>query len=232
MGLKIAKIVDRKDLTHDVFQLTMELEEPIEFKAGQFITLKLDDRIPPAFRAYAIASAPQNPNEIELCIKLVPDGRGTPWLNEKPIETEIPFMGPNGDFVNKTAKDKKILFIATGTGLAPFKSIVDDELAKGNDQEMHILFGVRHEKDVFYEGWFKKTAEKHPNFSYTITLSRPEKDWHGSQGRVTAVLENMEIDLENTEVYICGLKDMIENVETLLKEKGLPESAIHSEKYD
>lgn len=233
LGLTNSKIVDRQDLTHDVFQLTLETDEPVEFKAGQFITLKCDDRMPPAFRAYSIASAPEGKNTLELCIKLVPNGRGTTWLNDQSIETEIPFLGPNGHFVNQTDKSKKILFVATGTGLAPFRSIVQDELNRGNTQEMKILFGVRHEKDIFYEDWLKETAENFDNFSYKITLSRPETtDWSGSKGRVTAALDNMDIDLENTEVYICGLNAMITNVTEILLKKGLPQSAIHSEKYD
>lgn len=171
-------------------------------------------------------------NEIKLCLKVVEGGRGSHWLESLKIDNEINFIGPSGKFTFKDKKDN-ILFIATGTGITPFNSMIEDELKKGNTKKMHLLFGVRYIKNIFYKNFFDDLANQYENFTYDIVLSRPEDDsWQGKTGRVTGILQEMNLNLENTEVYICGLKVMIEDVVNLLKEKGMSEDDIHFEKYD
>jgi len=83
---------------------------------------------------------------------------------------------------------------------------------------------------IFYKNFFENLAKKYTNFRFDLTLSRPETEkWQGLNGRVTKILEAMQIDTKNTEVYICGLKDMIEEVTVLLKNKGVKEEAIQVE---
>lgn len=234
MAINTATIIEYKKLTEDVFELSFKPENPINFSAGQFITFKIDDAAPPCFRAYSISSSPQNPAQMEVCVKIVANGRGSNWLNKLKINDKVQFIGPNGKFVFNAAPDKKVLFIATGTGIAPFKSMIEDQLlSKNNKQQMHLLFGLRHINGIFYKELFEDLAAQHPNFKFDLTLSRPENgDWPGKTGRVTDLLQQIEIDPRQTEVYICGLKDMIESVGAILKEKGLPEEAVHFEKYD
>ena len=98
---------------------------------------------------------------------------------------------------------------------------------------MHLIFGLRYIKDIFYKDYFEKLAEKYKNFTFEITLSRPEDDtWKGKVGRVTDILNKMPIDTRSTEFYICGLKDMVNEMATILKTKGVPKNAINMEKYD
>ena len=228
-----AKVIEKKVLTHDVFELHLETQEPFAFEAGQFITIKICDSDPkPCFRAYSISSAPSG-NTFELCIKEVPNGRGSCWLNTLKAGDEIEFIGPNGKFNFTSDSSKRLLFIATGTGIAPLKSIVEEQLNKGNKQQIHLYFGVRHIKDVFYKEHFKELAKTYENFSFNLTLSQPEDEsWKGNEGRVTSLLESLEIDPDNTSAYICGLKAMIESVHEILLKKGLSEESIHHEKYD
>lgn len=220
-------------MTDDVFELKFETASPFSFQAGQYISIKITDNpASPCFRAYSISSSPQNANIVELCVKFVEGGRASTWLKSLNEGMEIDFLGPIGKFILKNAKEN-ILFVATGTGVAPFKAIIEDELAKGNQKEMTLMFGVRHFKDIFYKEFFENLAAKHPNFHLKITLSRPESDnWNGNTGRVTDLLQTATLDSQNTEVYICGLKDMIESVTTLLKEKNFPDEAVNFEKYD
>ncbi len=225
-----AKVTEKKVLSHDVFELHFETAEPFNFEAGQFITIKICDSDPkPCFRAYSISSAPSG-NKFELCIKEIPNGRGSCWLNTITPGTEIEFIGPNGKFNFSTESTKKVLFIATGTGVAPLKSMIEDQLNKNSTQPMHLFFGVRHVKDVFYKEHFEKLTNE--NFSFDLALSQPEDEWDGKEGRVTTLLEPLEIDPENTEAYICGLKAMIDSVHEILLKKGLSEESIHHEKYD
>lgn len=229
-----AKITEKKELTHDVFELYFETEGSFEFNAGQFITLKIADNSPtPCFRAYSISSPPLSKNSFELCIKTIPNGRGSNWLNSLKKGDEIEFIGPSGNFTFSPDSSKTILFIATGTGIAPLKSIIENELARGNSQPMHLYFGLRHIKDIFYKDHFEQLAKSHNNFSFDLTLSQPENEnWQENEGRVTSLLEPLEIDPGNTETYICGLKAMIDSVRKILLKKGLDEKFIHFEKYD
>lgn len=221
-----AKVTEKKVLNHDVFELHLETTEPFNFEAGQFITIKICDSDPkPCFRAYSISSAPSG-STFELCIKEIPNGRGSCWLNSLEPGAKIEFLGPNGKFNFTTDASKTVLFIATGTGVAPLKSMIEDQLRKGNTQPMHLLFGVRHVKDVFYKKHLVNLVNE--NFSFDLTLSQPEEEWSGLVGRVTDHIP----DIENTEVYICGLKAMIDSVHEILIKKGLPEESIHHEKYD
>ncbi len=233
MSLKKGKITENIAFTDDVIEVTVQTEEHLDFEAGQFITIKVDDQVPPCFRAYSIASAPSKEDKnIKLCLKVVEGGRGSNWIQKLKINDEINFIGPSGKFLCKGEKDN-ILFIATGTGITPFNSMIEDELKKGNSKKMHLLFGVRYIKNIFYKDFFDNLASQYNNFTYDIVLSRPEDDsWQGKTGRVTGILQEMDLDTKNTEVYICGLKVMIEDVLKLLKEKGMSEDDIHFEKYD
>lgn len=205
-------------------------DQDFTFKAGQFITIKIDDASPPCFRGYSVGSAPRTDNTFDLCIKAIPGGRGSNWLNSLRKDDKFIFMGPFGEFVFTTPPEKTALFIATGTGIAPFVSIVKDQLSKGYKGPLHILHGVRYEKDIFYREMFEELAEKHPNFTYDITLSRPDEGWDRLDGWVTDNLEKW--DLPNTEAYICGLTEMINGTIKVLKEKGLTDEEIHFEKFD
>lgn len=228
------KISKKTFLTDDVIELQISTDQPFNFQAGQYISIKISDKPDsPCFRAYSIASAPiENGHELALCIKVVEGGRASNWLNTLKEGDPISFLGPIGKFLFKNELSNA-LFIATGTGLAPFRSMIEYQLNNGNTKPFQLMFGVRHIKDVFYKDVFEKLAATHSNFQFDLTLSRPENtDWNGHQGRVTTLLENADLDPKNTEVYICGLKDMIESVTEILKQKGFPESSINFEKYD
>lgn len=233
MPLRTAKLKEKKQFTDDVIELTFETPEAFAFRAGQFTTFKVADKMPPCFRAYSISSSPsENGNTFSTCLKLVENGRGSNWLNTLKVGDDIEFLGPNGNFLYKGNKDNAI-FIATGTGITPFKAIIKDELKRGNKKNLQLLFGLRHASHVFYQDFFENLVKEYPNFSYHITLTKPENhDWQGKTGRVTEFLRNTDIDVQNTEVYICGLKIMIEEVVAILKEKGMAQEDIHFEKYD
>lgn len=235
MPLNTAILKKKQQFTEDVIELVFETPQPFNFLAGQFVTYKIADKMPPCFRAYSISTAPtKDGNIVATCLKVIPGGRGSNWLNKLKIGDKIEFMGPSGKLIFQTPPEKLVIFIATGTGITPMKSLIEDELInKGNKQKMHLLFGLRHPKDVFYKEYFENLSKKHPNFTVQYTLSRPEDDgWTGSRGRVTEILENSILDPQNTEVYMCGLKDMINDVTNMLKSKGFEEKYIHDEKYN
>lgn len=231
--MKKAKVTANKQLTEDVFELQFQAEESFSFEAGQFVTFKIDDQVPPCFRAYSIASAPEeNGTHFRTCYKVIEGGRGSNWLKSLKENSEINFIGPSGKFVFVNP-EKKAFFIATGTGITPFNSMIEDQLKKGNQNQINLLFGVRHIDDIFYQDFYQDLAKEYANLTFKLTLSRPENDsWAGSVGRVSKVLEENSPDTSNTDYYICGLKAMIDDVVTILKAKGVPEESIHFEKFD
>jgi len=234
MSLNTATLKKKQQFTNDVIELEFETPQPFNFIAGQFITYKIADKIPPCFRAYSLSNAPKKDgNLVATCLKVISGGRGSNWLNSLKIGDKVEFMGPSGKLIFQTSAEKSVIFIATGTGITPMKSLIEDELAKGNKQKMHLLFGLRYIKDVFYKDHFENLAKKYPNFTVEYTLSRPENDsWTGSKGRVTDILNKANLEPQNTEIYMCGLKDMITEVTNLLKEKGFTVESIHEEKYN
>ncbi|MBL4693885.1 FAD-dependent oxidoreductase, partial [Candidatus Gracilibacteria bacterium] len=130
MGLKKAKLTGKTQLTDDVIELHFESLEDFEFKAGQFINIKIEDIEKSCFRAYSIASQPRTDKTFDLCIKVVDGGRASVWLDEIKEGTEISFIGPIGNFVFETPDDKETVFIATGTGIAPFLSMSGEQKGK------------------------------------------------------------------------------------------------------
>ena len=235
MPLNTAKLIKKTNSTNDVIELNFETASPLNFKAGQYISIRIDNVEKSAyFRAYSIATRPEKDGKkFGLCIKVLTDSRGSGWLNSLKKNDKISFLGPLGDFTFNENSDKDVIFVATGTGIAPLKAIIEDQLHKNSSRKMTLILGLRHISGVFYKEYFEKLTQKYPNFQFTLTLSRPENNsWHGKKGRVTDILASMKLSPTNTEFYLCGLKNMIESVGSLLKEKGIKEEDIHFEKYD
>lgn len=231
MPLTKASIKRKANLTHDVIELELQVEGEFEAEAGQFVNFKVTDKVPPCFRAYSLASKPKD-GIFDLCIKVVEGGRASNWFNNLELGATVEFLGPSGKFVFQGTK-KKHLFVATGTGLAPFRSMLQEQVLKRPDEEFILVFGVRHISDIFYRETFEELAKQHVNFKFCLTLSQPEdENWAGERGRVTELLGKLELDVANTEVYICGLKAMIHDVCEQLKGLGFIDDQILFEKYD
>lgn len=200
------------------------------FKPGQFFMMKVEDGEAPVNRAYSVASPP-NAEGFSLCIKLIPGGRGSEYLRGKKEGDELTFMGPFGHFFLREDAEKDIVMISTGTGLAPFMSMLPVLFEQGFKKPITLLFGVRHESDLFYVEELRKWEEEHDNFTAVISLSRPDENWEGETGRVTEHLANMPIDTENTKIYICGNGAMVKDVRNQMVEAGVDKKDIHLEQF-
>ena len=192
-------------------------------------------------KPYSIASHPLNPKKIELCIKLVPEGKLTPLLFEKKVGFSLQVMGPLGLFnLDKIRSIKEsdsliadpipnLVFIGTGTGIAPLRSMIKDILANEEPYEMKLIFGVRFEGHHCYENEFSDLQKLAPQLQYIPVVSRPTDSWYGRLGHVQQNLDMIQPD--NSQVFICGLPEMVEGVTQKLLEKGFTTEQIHSEKY-
>lgn len=253
MDFKTAILTKHTSLTYDVFELEFETEDStFKHEAGQFVTIKVPqpENAPLLMRSYSISSRPKQ-GCFELCVKQIENGRSSTYLNSLKPGEKISFLGPLGHFTFKTSPSKRVLFIATGTGIAPIKSIIEDQLehqpqstsaSTTAPQKLQLFFGVRHIKDIFYKKEFDRLAKKHPNFKYTLTLSQPESsDWEasgGKTGRVSTHLEKLDFDQDgqfnptSIDTYICGLRNMVLETTEILAKKGIPKEQIYFERFN
>jgi len=180
-------------------------------------------------RAYSIASSPDS-DHVELCIKKVENGPGTSFLNQLKTGDQFTVFAPYGDFVYKTQPDRHVCFIATGTGLAPFRSMMESRhYQESAPLSETCLFGVATESEILYEKIFKNR----PTLNWIPCISRSSEQWGGYKGRITEYVKSNEMPFPwlETEYYLCGNGEMIKQVREILSEKGVPKESIHQEKY-
>jgi len=226
------------DLTHDIKEIILRLRKPPEmtFKAGQFIQFEVPEyelTSEPVYRAYSIASQPSRNGEIELEIRLVPNGICTTYVFEHlKVGDPVTINGPYGQFYLRDT-GARIIFVAGGSGNAPIKSILFDMLEKDIRRETVYFFGARTAQDLFLVDEMRGLEGKLADFRYIPCLSQPlpEDGWEGEKGRVTDVLDRTIDSGEDTEAYLCGSPGMIESVVEILKKKGIPEEKIYYDKF-
>jgi ferredoxin-NADP reductase len=236
--LKKYKILDKKMLTHNVFELHLEKPTDTVFEAGQYMSIVVPNAGPNGRnlrRAYSIASAPEE-ETLSLCIKIVEGGPGTNYLYSLEVGSLIEAQLPFGHFVLNHDLNLPTVFISTGTGVAPFRSMLLSKKWKKNPNS-HFLFGVRHENDIFYKEFYPELNNGNTILpinpeNIKICLSQASTNWHGFKGRVTEYLKQMDLDFQNTHFYLCGSGAMIADVKQYLMEsKAVQKSQIHTEKY-
>jgi CDP-4-dehydro-6-deoxyglucose reductase len=211
---------------------------PFTFQAGQWISLVLPLAEGEARRAYSIASHPDGSAGFEVAITKVEGGPGSTYLHELPVGATVRAIGPQGFFTRPRGAGHPSLFVGTGTGVTPLRSMIKDALLAGETAPLTLLFGVRHEVDQLYRDELEALAKQHPNFRVLYSMSRPGPDWSGLTGYVQTHTESLWRELEAAgpgapHVYVCGLERMVGAVRDLLrKQMGVDRKQVHSERYD
>lgn len=242
----VTKIVDETPSTKR-FWIQVPSVENFDFKPGQFVTLDLPIHEKPnkRWRSYSIASWPDGSNTFELVIVLLEDGTGTPWLWENAIiGAELNLRGPQGVFILPESIDKDLYFICTGTGVAPFRSMVHHIL---NHQlphhNLYLIFGCRKFCDGLYGEELKELESRVGSFYYLPAYSRESGGNGHLTGYVHQVYENIirskmpavtepgSEGLPAASFYLCGWKNMIDEARLRLQQLGYDRKAIHFELY-
>jgi ferredoxin-NADP reductase len=211
------------------------------FVPGQWLSIKaMTPEGEEITRAYSIASPPEN-GRVALCLNRVHEGFMSNHLCGLAEGAEITFQGPFGNFVLHPPM-RDTIFIATGTGIAPFRSMLQWLLAdpeRHQGRELWLLFGARTEKDLYYREEFEQLAAAHRNFHFLPTLSRATEEWQGLrsyvQEHVKEIVGDRNQDVRNKKemhAYICGLDKMVTANRELLKTLGWDRTSIRYEKYD
>lgn len=209
-----------------------------DFKPGQFVTLDLPIHERPAkrWRSYSIASWPDGSNVFELLIVLLEDGAGTPYLfNDVKEGSELTFRGPQGVFTLPDPLEKELYFVCTGTGIAPFRSMVQHiHRHRIPHPPIHLIFGTRTQNDLLYVDELKQLEEEMEGFYFVPTLSREK--WDGRQGYVHEVYEDLVKEKKGgspppAQFYLCGWKAMVDEAKQRIQGLGYERKAIHQELY-
>ena len=219
-----ATVSRTRALTPDVKEIELALDgaSGIVFTPGQFVSFEIDregSRFP-ATRAYSIASASTRRQAIELVVNRVPGGPGSEYLCSLREGDRTSFKGPVGDFVLRNGS-RDLLFVATGTGIAPFRSMLWTLAHAGSARRISLLWGLRSERDLYYQDELIRLRERLPCFSCVTTLSAPTAAWRGAVGRVSSVVETHVTDVTNLEVLLCGNGGMIQDVRDIVRRKGV-----------
>lgn len=229
---KVIRIVDETYNTKRYWIQVPELEK-FDFKAGQFVTLDLPihEKRNKRWRSYSIASWPDGTNIFELVIVLDEKGAGTPYIfNNVFVGSELTFRGPQGVFILHEPLDKGIFMICTGTGIAPFRSML--HYIKDHNiphQDIYLIFGCRTKDTILYYEEMNNLKEVIPDFHYIPTLSREE--WEGHTGYVHAIYESLCKEKKPATFYLCGWKGMIDEAQKRIMDLGYDRKDIYLEIY-
>jgi len=215
-------------LTDDVIKVVLRLPQNSNFKfnSGQYVNIIKSN----LSRSYSIANSSDHENQIEFFIKKYQNGLMSKyWFEEAKINDLLRIDGPIGTFFLRESKAKNIIFLATGTGVAPIKAILEGLEKAGKDYQninLWVIVGARCKEDLFWEPNFDKL-----NIKYIPTLSRQKNDWEGEKGYVQDIVLKRQIDLKNTQVYACGSNEMIQSAKKLLFENSLGENNFFSDAF-
>lgn len=197
--------------------------ERFDFTPGQFITfdLPVGEKRLQRWRSYSLASRPGNNNMFELCIVRARPGLGSRYLFEEvTVGSELKFKGPEGSFVLPPELDRDIVMICTGTGIAPFRSMISDIRHSGRPhRRIHLIFGTRTETDILYRHELEALQSAMPGFTFDIALSRAP-DWPGHRGYVHQIYLSAYAHARPDVIfYLCGWSAMVDEATANLTEK-------------
>ena len=171
---------------------------------------------------------------MEFCIVQLDGGAATEYLfKELKVGENIRFKGPDGTFVLPDPIEKDLVLICTGTGIAPYRSmLIDLQKNKKSHKNIHLIFGTRYEENILYRDEFEKLEKEMPGFKYSIVLSR-DQNWKGLKGYVHQVyMEDYKDVRPDVDFYICGWSNMIDDaVANLIIKLGYDKSQVHYELY-
>lgn len=216
-----SSVLEKKYLTKDVLLLRFERPKDFLYEAGQFVNIRIEEEGKMRMKAYSILSNSKS-ETLDFCIKLVDDGFAGNKFKKCEVGDEFEIVGPFGQF-KFLGKTKNHFFIGAGTGIAPLHSIIFDKV--NEHFNFSLLMSYKKKEDVLFDLEFKE-LEKRDNFKYDVTLTRD--DWNGLTGRVQS---HLNISIDDTTFYICGLKELVLDTKDFLISKGVKPDFIQVERY-
>jgi CDP-4-dehydro-6-deoxyglucose reductase, E3 len=224
--------LEKKSQDVMVVKLQLPANDTFRYHAGQYVEFILRDG---ARRSYSMANAPHNGPHVELHIRHMPGGKFTDHVFTAMKEKEILRVeGPFGSFYLREDSDKPMILLASGTGFAPIKALIEHLQFKGIERPATLYWGGRRPSDLYLDDWVKATVAEMPSLSYVPVISDalPEDNWNGRTGFVhRAVLEDFP-DLSGHQVYACGAPIVVDSARAEYSAKAkLPPEEFYADAF-
>lgn len=229
-----AKVTKVETLTHDIKFIRFEMSgtDDVEFKPGQYIQIKIPGT--EEFRAYSIASSPDDSKYVELIVRLIPGGLCSTYLHKVLKKGDkVSLVGPFGEFFLQEQTKSDIVAIAGGSGMAPIMSIIKYLAKREMPRKLTYFFGARTTNDLYYLEYMDEIMKKFENFKFVPVLSEPKvsDSWKGHTGFVTKSVEHLIENASDMEAYLCGPPPMIDAAVAVLNKKGMDTGRIYYDKF-
>ena len=227
--------IDRPAADVAILKLQLPANNPFQYRAGQYVEFILRDG---ARRSYSMANAPHTVGEkpaIELHVRHLPGGKFTDHVFGAMKEKDILRVeGPFGSFFLREDSDKPMILLASGTGFAPIKAILEHMIWKGSQRKAVLYWGCRSKADLYMHEWAEAAAAQMPTLRYVPVLSepKPEDDWHGRTGFVHQAVMHDHPSLLEHQVYACGVPIMVESAQhDFVVRCGLPDDEFFADSF-
>lgn len=197
-------------------------EPELTFRPGQFISTQVgtDELGSAVLRSYSLASPPERRGELVMILRLVEGGLGSQFFDALRPGDPLSFTGPMGFFVNELEHPGEAIYVATGTGIAPFFPMLEETLRRPESGRVHLFWGLRNEQDLFGQEELMALTARHPRFSASIYLSQPQ-GFARLRGRVNGPVLELLPSLKAPTFYLCGNGQMIEELKAALVARGV-----------
>jgi CDP-4-dehydro-6-deoxyglucose reductase len=230
-----SRVLSMERLSPDVMRLQLQLpaNDAFLYHAGQYVEFLLRDGLR---RSYSMASAPKTSNGavLELHVRHMPGGVFTDQVFGAMKEKDIlRIEGPFGSFYLREESTKPLVLLASGTGFAPLKAIIEQIQLRGLKNEATLYWGGRRPQDLYLDAWVKAKLAEMPNLHYVPVISdaQPDDRWSGRNGFVHLAVLQDRADLSPFQVYACGAPVMVDAARADFLRHGLPEEEFHADAF-
>jgi ferredoxin-NADP reductase len=226
-------LAQRRSIAPSIYVLGMSVDagDALRFEPGQFVTFYVPKDGVTVTRSYSISSSPERTDRFDLLVKQVDGGYVSTLLCERPEGERLNTIGPLGRFLLRDPGGRPVVFACTGTGIAPFLPMIDRLYRDHPEARCVLFFGTRQKEDLLFADRYREMARTHPTFEYVPALTRPKDDWTGEQGRIEGPIRRRFGSLADSDVYICGIPQMVQEVQNLAAELGCPKERTFVERY-
>jgi NAD(P)H-flavin reductase len=220
------KVVTKELISPKVIFLQLDNTPPVVFTAGQYASFLIDNKR----RLYSFASLPTD-KKLDFLVDISPHGVGSNYVEQLHLGQGVRFLAPYGRFILDENDERPVVFVATGTGIAPIRGQLKQELLRSVDRPLTLIFGNYNEQHLFFRDELEALARKNPRLTFLPIFSDPPASWSGVTGFVTHYLTDKMTNHADYTWYICGNPDMVKDVIKILDEHQVPKEQIHFEQF-
>jgi NAD(P)H-flavin reductase/ferredoxin len=227
-----AEVEENKQMTHDIHMIKLKLADPkqIEYASGQFFEIDVPDL--DETRAYSMANKFDGGNIIEFHVKRVKDGKGSNYMCDLQLGEVVTGSGPYGKMQLRD-RNKDLVFVAGGSGMAPIKSLLEELFFHPFEKEAWFFYGARTKKDLYLIEEWEELSKRYSNFHFVPALSdpNPSDGWEGETGYIADVIGRKLENMKGMDAYLCGPPIMIETTCDVLYKGGLKGNNISFDEF-